>query len=136
MKWPLDEADVAQRSGELRGRRISFQSAAVLGQHDEGEIGPGGLGGDPAYELAGIGVAHRLFGDDRAVGAAPDLLDQLTEVDTDFGVNERVAQTALCDDRIAPARREDQDAFGGDRGTFAQVVPISGVGWPTYVGTP
>ncbi len=112
VKRALEECDAAEQLHQPGGGRVAFQAAAMLGQQDEREIGPRRLRADPVDELPQIGAAGRLLGHDGDVGAALDLLQQLGEIETDFGSHGRVAQDALGDHGVAPAGREDEGPLG------------------------
>ena len=129
MKGALEKGDVAEYIGERRRRRIAFEPAAVLGQQDEREVRPWRLRYHPFGEVAHVEAAHRLFGDHRDVGAAVHFLNQLAQIEADVGAKSRLAQYPHGDDGVAPARREQQRAFGFE--TVHALVPMSGPPFPT-----
>jgi hypothetical protein len=115
MKRPLEERDVAHLLGHARGRRISFEAAAVLGQQDEGKIRPRRLARNPIDERLRVGAAGGLLGEDRDVGAATQLQHQFLQIEANLGMNPGVPQYSLRHHRVAAARREQKCAFGTGR---------------------
>ncbi len=118
MKRPLQERDVAHFLGQARGRRISFEAAAVLGEQDERKIRPGRLARNPIDERLRVGTAGGFLGEDRDVGATTQLLHQLLEIEANLGMDLGVAQYSLRHHRIAAARREQERAFGPGRDLY------------------
>ena len=108
MERPLDEGDVAELLGELRGRRVALEPPAVPGQHHEGKIRPGRLRGDPAHELPGIRAVGGLLGENREVRTRLYLPHQMLQIGADLGMEAGIAQYAGGDDRIATVRRQNQ----------------------------
>lgn len=82
-------------------------------QDNERKIRPWRLGSDPLGQGTDIANPGRLLGDDRGIGAALDLVDKIGHVDTDRGLQLGIAQDALGNGGIAPARCQDQGAFEG-----------------------
>ena len=132
MKRPLEEGDVSERLRQPGCRRIAFEAAAMLGQQYERKVRPRGLCGHPLHHCSHIGAAGRFLGQDGNVGAPPDLLHQLREIEADVGMNSRVPPDALGNDGVAAARRENKRPLGvRSPCLFQGRSPISGPRDPT-----
>ena len=103
---PLDQRHVAERPHRVLDlRRIG----AGPRQHEEREIGPGGLPGEGVGERRAAGQRHSLFGDEDRGGAVLEGREQLFEVRTDQGRNAFGAQQGLRDIRVLPRQDVDQN---------------------------
>jgi hypothetical protein len=108
MERPFDEGGVAEGFGQPGRRRVAFEATPMLGQQDERKVGPRGLRRNPLPHSAYVGAAGCFLGQDGQVGAASDRLHQLCQIEADFGMDARVPQDPFGNDRITPARRENE----------------------------
>jgi hypothetical protein len=107
MKRPLQKSDIAEHGHQAGRSGVAFEAAAMFGQYDEGKVGPGRLRGYPRQKTACVGAARGFFRDDRGVGPAPDLLQEIRNVDANAGVQPGIAQDFLGHERIAAARSQN-----------------------------
>ena len=107
VKRPLEQADIAQRAGQLLGGGVSLDPSAMLRQDDKGKVGPHRLRGDPIHESPRINAAKGFFGDNGELRAARNLGQQRVDVGTDVRPEPGLAQNSARDHGVAPARRKD-----------------------------
>ena len=82
-------------------------------QDHEGEVGPGRLALEPGAQARQVDVGQGFLGHDRGAGAGLDVGDEGVEAGHDSALEAVAAQHRAHDLGVAPARREDQDAFVG-----------------------
>ena len=76
MKWAFEEGDVAQRLEQPYRGGVALEASTARGQDDEREVGPLGLVRDESSEIAQIGAAQGLFGNDRESSTAAQRADE------------------------------------------------------------
>ena len=118
---PFEEGHVAEQFEQSPGGRIALQPAA-LGEDDERQVGPFGLGVDPVGQAVEIDPHQRFFGDQRKARPGFEPVDQPVGVAEGGAGDLRFVQHRQRDTGVAASRREHQRAFG-------EAVPQAPVPW-------
>ncbi len=106
----FEQDHVAVVAQALAGRAL-LQADGLGQQHDERKVGPRRLRFEPGMQGPGIDVLQRFFGQDGRAGALFDRRAKLGEVGEGLALEAIALQHRRHDVGVAPARRENQDAF-------------------------
>ena len=73
---PLEQDDVSQTFQKPERAEVDLRSLGV-GEEEDGDVGPGGLGSEATHQRVDGGVFERFFGEQNRRGSAEELLAQL-----------------------------------------------------------
>ena len=103
------EHRIVERVDPVRFRPTPLR-ARLVGQHDEGQVGPRRLQIDRGDQFAEAGTAQRLFRDQHRPHTAIDARQQVIERGHAFGGDFLTRQQILRDRSVVAMRHEDDDA--------------------------
>jgi hypothetical protein len=136
MERSFEERNVAQQRQQAAGNGVSFETATLLRQQDEGQVRPGLLPGEPRRQELHVGADKRLFGRDHECRAVVQFTHGRREIGADGTSDAGLGEHSRCD-RPVPTQRSQYDRAVGQGFPFHASADFSSSGpAPNMDGTP